>query len=875
MSPGPQGDERRREEPRAASVRVGDLVSGLLHRHKDALQGALAGGSVPEVFRDELRDLAVAPVHVLQMLKDPSSRRTLSVVLQLPRLVNADLSLEELRRAFIDPYKPEAGRFVQSCKFFLSTPETSFLGAVLLSSTLYPSFSGGDELERLKGVTGLMSRQLAAPLPGGNNYLHPGFENWRQVASKLLLWTYGTFPSSVSLDAYMQAAQLGEKCFGSLEDPADFRQAVRVFREYIPERADAADALYSHPVPVRLREGFGYEVLGRLLQEFPIQEQLVPWMKEMLAEVTRGFQACARGCAEHREEQRDKPWLSEEPFGGTVERVREHFNYTANTFADVCEFFAVAADHADSWIVRESQGPGSSKLQNKAAEDPQDVLRTELQDELGQNIAGVIRAFCKIVGDPSANLPCTARLAGALDELLNESLKLPLDIEAEESDAPAKASVYQGCMLRAFRNKVWVGDLDSAVNMRRLFPVAGYTGTARDTIDPFIDTHQDMMAAGVAVACRGLSRTSHLSPDSAQAVGHLEVGLRYLIRPELLESTNMKTVAEALSRVVRVLVASTAKEEAGGMTTYWGCQQAGIVLHRVRRNPELCKQVVSEALAAKNKILVQTIARFIERFNRDEQYGRDAGPVEALYDACGDFHECLPIPRTRHLSTAEGMKENIITALRKWQGGSGGKISADRLDLTRMEPFIATLETTKTYEDGPTVGGRYNEKSMERDAHAAMLLATWEHHVEETDSGIHAHEYHAHVSYLRHEARRMLKILDSSDFTPESFRATFSGLFVALIRGAEALPDSDVTAVAEYASRILDCKKNALICTVPGVCDGAAKLFDQIAHSPTPKALLGKGGLLTLPPIRELLNYWGLVADVPTEAAGEGGQSGY
>jgi len=840
MSLGPREDGIRRDGLQDVAVRA----IGVLHRHKDALQEALPIGSVPSVIREELRALALTPAHVLEMLKDPSYRQSLSTVLGLQQLAKSDLSLQELRRELIHSRTSEGGRFLLACKLFFSTPETTSLGAVLLKAALYPALSEGEDLESLRQVTSLMSRQLAAPLPGSESCEHPGFENWRRIASKLLFWSYGLSPISVSLDAYMKAAQLGDKCFGSLEDPRDLSQAVRVLQEFIPKRSDDAATLYSQPVPVQLRDGIGYEGLAVVLREFPIQEQLVPWMIDMLAQVKRGFQDCASRCANYRQEQTDKPWQSVGFFQEKQDSVKGIFNYTVDAFADVCGFFAIAVDCA-------CKG---------RTEDSEDLLRTELQDQLGPNVADTIKDFCAVIRETGFNFPCTTRLAEALDELLNERLKLPLDIEAEESDCPGNASVYQGCMLRAFRKHIGVGDLESAVNMRRLFPLAGYTGTLRDTIDQYIDEHQDIMLAGVIAACRLLTKSRHLGPDATPAVDNLVKGLYYFIRPELMGPVHVKLAAEALSGVVRLLVASTMEEEATGMTTHWGCQKAGLVLQRIRCSPELGKQVVSKALAAEGRGLVPTIARFIVRFNENEHYGRDAGAVEALYDACSDFREMLPAPRTRDLSTAELMKEHVIVALRTWQGGLDGDAPVDRLDLNRMEPFVAGLDTSSSPAGDLESNAAQMERSVVRDAHGSILLLQWERQLTESDGSLVKGEYPMHARHLLNEARAMLLIADSADLIPASFRATFAGLFVGLLRGWNDLVDRDLRQMADCASQMLQCQKSPLLCSDRKICDDAGRLFAQVATQHAVKFVASRGDLRAHESIKELLNHWGLGA---------------
>jgi|GEM_PF-7122075 len=806
---GPKEDSREPSELRRATIRASDRVKGLLDRHREAFQKALPTGVMPEDIRGDFRSLAITPTDILEILKESSCRQTLADVLDIQHLKRSDLSLEDLKRAFAPSQQPAAERLVQACKLLFSTSETSCIGTVILRSTFYPAISEGYDLECFRQVVGLMRRQLAPLLSEDENYLHPAFENWNHTASKVLLWSYGLSASPVSVDAYMQAAQLGRNSFGSLEDPADCHQAVRLLREFIPQRSSEVDTLYSQPVPMRLQEGFTVEGLGRVLREFPLQEQVIPWMREMLAQVGRAFQDCSSKCAGYGQEVAEMPWQSESYFEQKQTAVKTLFSRTVDDFANVCGFFTAVLEQSFQARTEKSQS----------------LLRQKLQRELGQEIASTIKAFCAALSEPKPNLPCTTPLALALDELIREKLELPLDIEAEQSEFAGHESVYQGGMLNAFRQKVRLGDLSSALNMRCLFPLAGEAGTGRDTVDQYINDNQHQMIQGVSTASRLLSKRDQLGPDAKLALDVFRDGLRHLIRPESLRRDDTEFVS-ALSGLVRALVALDTKEEATGMTSSWGCRQAALVLQRIRGNGEFMKRVASKAFSPNsNRRFLAGVAEFISCFNSDESYEDCAGEVRTLYEACSDFHEQLPVPKTLHLSVVENMQGYVVAALRKWRGGLCGRTSGELQALERITPFLIPSEVASRRERPCESIGLSLPEPISREAHVANLVHQWELTFQEAGGSLAPAAYHVHAMHLGVEARRLLHSVSSREFEQARFQAVFAELLIGVLSAWSYLAVDERREMVKSAEQMLRSIKACLLCTSEPLCFRVLSFF--------------------------------------------------
>lgn len=831
MALGPTGDSRRRVELPVRQIPIGDLVSGVMLSHQKELRDALPSGVLPEHIRSEFLKLDVGPREALLLCHDEDCRRVIGSVFHIPQLRMAGLSLELLHKVFSKKGDGEAERIIQTCELLLSQSTTAPIGVVIVQATLYSNCQEVATVEQLRIAVQAMKKGLSPE----------AFDNWSIIAAQCLLWGYRSPLEDGSPAAYMKAAQLSVGCFGALEDPQTRERAIEIIREYVPPRDDTPASILSYPVPTELWDGFSAEAQRQIVRQLDVMGSMVPWMREVLTEVKRGFHQCLQRCSVYRSKQLTEQWRPQEFWVTSTSEIQSGFAQACSMLTEVSRFFALCVEHL---------------VEDQLSDAKQRRVRTKLQGFLSDDIVEAVQLLCACLSESQFELPFMTPLSRAVTELL-EKLDLPLDISMERSERDDTPSFYARHILPAFRHLLAHGDIDSALNLRTLFPLEMRDVARRDTIDQFIGENQPEVVSGVTVAIARLARNKQLGPDHERQIEVLRSAILYLVNSETALETN-PAFCQAIGGLLKVLIEHDSAQQRAGMPSHWGCIQAGMILQRLKKNPQLQRRAANLALGHDRSGLLRAVSECIAQVNNDPLYGHYSGQVSALWDACIDFRDVIPLPKVRLMSGSEVMQGHIHAALEKWRAHTITDGQKESQLPRHFALFLDADNELSIARDASPSRSTSLKSQTARDAHGAMMLKQWEMRLQETGEGLFTSEYRPHALHLLRDVRGLMKNSDSAAVTEVKYQVTFAELFVGLVRGGGGLEDAERLTIARYLGRMLKSPMGASICSTYLIrLTAADTLLQHSKRGLTHHASESIQKILKSKAIRQLLEHWG------------------
>lgn len=829
MNHGP--DEGGRRQAENTSVAVTEHFLGFLSSNQVELQHVLSSGHIPSGITESLVRLQLTAKDILVISGDLRCRHRFCDCMGGAELSEVP-SLQLLQTLFSQRSSVQTDRIVQLSELLLSTQEAAPLASLLLVNTLYPAFDESPTVDALQCVVQAMRKKLSSR----------AFDAWSRLATDSIVWGYRSPLESVCPSVYMEAAQLPNGCFGSLHDSRVESRTVEILREFIPADREKRPTSVGYVVPERFWDGFAYDAQKRIVHSFDIHRDIVPWFKGLVHEVRNGFDACSKLCSNYRSDFLEERWRPESYWRQLSDGIASRFDSAATELSEISRVTAIIIEH----VLQEQQTPGK-----------QEKLRSRLHKSIGEDIVSVTTRLCACLSESEFGLHLSTPLTLALTELV-EKLELPLDFLMEDAEFTEQASFYNCHLLPCFRHVLAKGDLQSALNVRRLFPEEVSSGGRRDTIDRYIDDNQSEMIEGLHAASRRIVRYWELGPDHEAEIESFRSALLYFVHAEAFDS-HERGLQDSVARVVRGLVARDVGQHRAGFDSYWGCIKAGLIFQRLRKNSHLAESVANEVFGRTDPSLLRVFAACITACNRNEAEGMFRASITTMWEACRKFHDQLPSPNSVDHDGIAAMQMCIDVALQKWRGQQAEGVSVEGIfkyvDLVlgarRHSQHRTRLDASKLEQKDP---------DDDRKAHRARLLERAERRFEDTGDSLSVQSYPQHSKWLLSRCKAMLLNLDSGELTSQSFQMVFAELLVGLLWGRDGLGNRRRATMAGALSQMLGSSRGDSLCS-NSVLRGALKqqLGDIYrVREGSPQELQEKlEAFLTASSIKELFKHWG------------------
>jgi hypothetical protein len=456
-------------------------------------------------------------------------------------------------------------------------------------------------------------------------------------------------------------------------------------------------------------------------------------------------------------------------------------------------------------------------------------LKNKLERHFVPDVARSLESLFTCMQNSDPVLSCDLAFVDSLNQLLNETLLIPLDVQRERDEACP--SFFSRVLLPTFRQALANGDLESALSLRMLFPQQVSDSSRRDIVDEFVSANQEEIRAGLLVAGRKIVERE-LGPDRQSEINSFRSALVCLVVPDF-RGAGEDALPKAIGIVARALLR---RDQATSPSSYWGCQQVGEILLPVIKIQGLIPRIGRSIFREGDQILIEVVAGFIGMYNKnpDTQLNISASATIALYLMCQNFCDRVPDPVIRHIRRDQLMAHHLALARQRWCINDLSQEATSTVVAADMKIAISHIH-----------------EGMEREAHGQLRVARVARMVTNDRQRIDSTNCQAVVVEAKRVANCTLRNVDSHYFEVGTFQAAFAELLAAFFWGNRfGLAESQLFDVASLLAVMVECKRGYLICEQEHIRDTLSNLLSG-PHKPGTITSLLKDSRL-----RDLLSSW-------------------
>lgn len=465
----------------------------------------------PNLTKALLR-MPVKASRIEERAADVALRREIGLALNAQELEKTDYTLMDL------------GAFVQKNSSFIDVvfqnrDVASHLAPALLSPMMFHSFRNNQDSTTVREV----AQHLRAVLSENSR------EAWQMLMSRSLIWSYEGPLLSPSPLAYQRVLGFTEPMIRILaHTPEEFCAD----RQKITETAQRIVA-EGYPMPPSFWNACSEEIRDDISQITPIDSVLQSFGDELRA-VKRRFKLMSVSLGDpDKTGSRD----TETDILNELQDLQQHMRLFAD-FLEHKEFNLMLDD------VHAKLSPKTAEQESCYLKDPigfyESRLREYIQQKLGRTFVATMRSLSTLLVNPEVTVPLPGDFVQAVCRVIDSS---GIFLDDEFSSGTSKQPLIEGLLLSAFDKYLQNGDLDSALNIRLLFPeaVCDCSDTCRYPIDDFIVANQHRVGGSFLEVSKSLAAQIPLGLESKKGQVRKSIesklriyhsGLGILIRPE-------------------------------------------------------------------------------------------------------------------------------------------------------------------------------------------------------------------------------------------------------------------------------------------------------------------------------------------------------
>jgi hypothetical protein len=513
-----------------------------------------------------------------------------------------------------------------------------------------------------------------------------------------------------------------------------------MLRLFIPEanKSDGIKSL-SRTIPMDLWDAFDEVEQKWLLSRISTDQELLPWAHSVLDAIQLEGKEIQRLCSIFSEYRVAESTADITSHDDNREQISGRFDDALRCMRDLCRF-----------LVDFFEGVSlTSKLKNK------------LERHFVPDVARSLESLFTCMQNSDPVLSCDLAFVDSLNQLLNETLLIPLDVQRERDEACP--SFFSRVLLPTFRQALANGDLESALSLRMLFPQQVSDSSRREIVDEFVSANQEEIRAGLLVAGRKIVERE-LGPDRQSEINSFRSALVCLVVPDF-RGAGEDALPKAIGLVARALLR---RDRATSPSGYWGCQQVGEILLPVIKIQGLIPRIGRSIFREGDQILIEVVAGFIGMYNKnpDTQLNISASATIALYLMCQNFCDRVPDPVIRHIRRDQLMAHHLALARQRWCITDLSQEATSTVVAADMKIAISHIH-----------------EGMEREAHGQLRVARVARMVTNDRQRIDSTNCQAVVVEAKRVANYTLRNVDSHYFEVGTFQAAFAELLAAFFGG--------------------------------------------------------------------------------------------